>query len=331
MSTAASSPASRIEKGASLWQDAWRRLSKNRAAMVSVGVLAVILLACIILPAIPKFLQDPGMQSLENKNLPPSAAHWFGTDHLGRDLFSRILFGGRVSIMVGLITTMVSVTIGITWGAISGYVGGRTDAFMMRTVDTLYALPFLVIVILLGAVLEPITGHVTEFTVRLFTPSGSSAAKANEVRTAVEPFTTLVPLFIAIGALSWLNVSRIVRAQVQSVAKLEFVEAARSLGLGHLRILFRHILPNTLGPIIVYTTLTIPGVMLFEATLSFLGLGVKPPNSSWGILIEEGANRMLSNPLLLFFPALFFSTTLFALNFLGDGLRDALDPKSSKD
>lgn len=327
--TTATAP--RIEKGASLWHDAWRRLSRNKAAMLSLVVLVVIVLACVVLPAIPKFLQDPGLQDLPNKNLPPSATHWFGTDHLGRDLFSRILFGGRVSIMVGVITTLVSVTIGITWGAIAGYTGGRTDAFMMRVVDTLYALPFLVIVILLGAVLQPLTEDLTKFAVELFSPAGASAAKVNEVRTAVEPFTTLVPLFIAIGALSWLTVSRIVRAQVQSVSKLEFVEAARSLGLGHLRILFRHILPNTLGPIIVYTTLTIPGVMLFEATLSFLGLGVKPPNASWGILIEEGANRMLSNPRLLLFPALFFSTTLFALNFLGDGLRDALDPKSSKD
>lgn len=329
MSTTAATPA--IEKGASLWHDAWRRLSRNKAAMLSLVVLVVIVLACVVLPAIPGFLKDPGLQDLPNKNLPPSAAHWFGTDHLGRDLFSRILFGGRVSIMVGVITTLVSVTIGITWGAIAGYTGGRTDAFMMRVVDTLYALPFLVIVILLGAVLQPLTEDLTKFAVELFSPAGASAAKVNEVRTAVEPFTTLVPLFIAIGALSWLTVSRIVRAQVQSVSKLEFVEAARSLGLGHLRILFRHILPNTLGPIIVYTTLTIPGVMLFEATLSFLGLGVKPPNASWGILIEEGANRMLSNPRLLLFPALFFSTTLFALNFLGDGLRDALDPKSSKD
>jgi oligopeptide transport system permease protein len=146
----------------------------------------------------------------------------------------------------------------------------------------------------------------------------------------VEPITSLVPLFLAIGALSWLTVSRIVRAQVQSVASMDFVEAARSLGLGHGRILFRHILPNTLGPIIVYTTLTIPSVMLFEATLSFLGLGVKPPNSSWGVLIQEGANAMFANPWPLVFPSVLFSLTLFSLNFLGDGLRDALDPKSAK-
>ena len=156
---------------------------------------------------------------------------------------------------------------------------------------------------------------------------GLTAAK----REVIEPLTTLVPLFIGIGALSWLNLARIVRAQVQDLAKREFVEAARSLGLGPARILFRHILPNAVGPVIVYTTLTVPGVMLFEAALSFLGLGVKPPNSSWGILIQEGADRMISNPWLLVFPALFFSVTLLALNFLGDGLRDALDPKSSKD
>jgi oligopeptide transport system permease protein len=330
MTTATTTAAPVIEKGSSLWADAWRRLAKNRAAMVSLFVLALIFLACLVLPAIPGFLQDPGAQNLENKNLPPSAAHYFGTDHLGRDLFSRVFFGGRVSIMVGLITTFVSVTLGVTWGAVAGYVSGRLDAFMMRIVDILYALPFLVVVILLGSVLSPQTEHLTEFTVKLIAGAGDTA-KINEVRTSVEPFTTLIPLFIAIGALSWLTISRIVRAQVQSVAKLEFVEAARSLGLSHSRILFRQILPNTLGPIIVYTTLTIPGVMLFEATLSFLGLGVKPPNSSWGILIEEGANRMLSNPRLLLFPAIFFSTTLFALNFLGDGLRDALDPKSSKD
>jgi oligopeptide transport system permease protein len=293
-------------------------------------VLVTIALACLVGPLVPG-LPDPNHQDLPHKNLGPSAAHWFGTDHLGRDLFSRILFGGRVSLAVGLITTMVSVTIGIAWGAVAGYAGGRLDALMMRIVDILYALPFLIVVILLGATLQPLTGHLTEFCVGLFAGRGAETERVNAVRTAVEPIATLVPLFIAIGALSWLTVSRIVRAQVQSVAASEFVEAARSLGLGHTRILLRHILPNVLGPIIVYATLTIPGVMLFEAVLSFLGLGVRPPNSSWGILIEEGANRMLSNIWLLLFPAVFFSATLFSLNFLGDGLRDALDPKAAKD
>jgi oligopeptide transport system permease protein len=320
-----------LEKSSSLSKDAFHRLKRNRAAMVSVFALLIIITACIVLPAIKDFLQDPNAQNLPLKNLGPSGNHWFGTDHLGRDIFSRVLTGGRISIAVGLITTLVSVTIGVCWGAISGYAGGIVDAVMMRIVDILYALPFLIIVILLGKTLEPLTASLTNSIIGTINATGASTATLNKTRAWVEPITTLVPLFIAIGTLSWLTVSRIVRAQVQSVAKQEFVEAARSLGLGRVRILFRHILPNTLGPIIVYTTLTIPSVMLLEATLSFLGMGVKPPYSSWGILIDEGANRMISNGWLLFFPTLFFATTLFALNFLGDGLRDALDPKSAKD
>ena len=318
------------EKGTSLWNDAWLRLRHNRAAIAGLVVLALIVLACVLLPFLPGFLRDPNTQNLAEKNLPPGAGHWFGTDQLGRDLFSRALYGGRISILVGLVTTFVSVTIGIVWGAIAGYVGGRTDALLMRVVDILYALPFLVIVILLSVTLQPWTAKLTEATVNALAGAAATPAKIGNVRTWVEPITTLVPLFIAIGALSWLTVSRIVRAQVQSVASMDFVEAARSLGLGHGRILFRHILPNTLGPIIVYTTLTIPSIMLFEATLSFLGLGVKPPNSSWGVLIQEGANTMFSNPWPLLFPSVLFSLTLFSLNFLGDGLRDALDPKSAK-
>lgn len=319
------------EQKSSLWMDAALRLRKNRAAMISAVLLAGIVAACLILPAVPGLLHDPNVMNLPNKNQPPTGAHWFGTDHLGRDILSRVLGGGRISIAVGLITTLVAVTIGVLWGAVAGYIGGRTDALMMRAVDVLYALPFLIIVILLGKTLEPVTGGLTDFFVGLFAGAEAPVEQINRTRAWVEPITTLVPLFVAIGALSWLTVSRIVRAQVQGVARMEYVEAARSLGLGHARILFRHILPNTIGPIIVYTTLTIPGVMLFEATLSFLGLGVKPPYSSWGILIDEGANRMLSNFWLLFFPTLFFSTTLFSLNFLGDGLRDALDPRSAKD
>jgi oligopeptide transport system permease protein len=320
-----------MEKASSLWKDALRRLLQNRAALTGLVLLALIVTACLILPAIPGLLADPNAQDLAGKNRPPGPGHWFGTDHLGRDILSRVLSGGRISIAVGLITTLVSVTIGVCWGAVAGYAGGRTDAVMMRAVDVLYALPFLIIVILLGKTLEPVTGRLTETLVGWLRPAAASQDDILRTRAWVEPITTLVPLFLAIGALSWLTVSRIVRAQVQSVVKQEYVEAARSLGLGHVRILFRHVLPNTLGPIIVYTTLTIPGVMLLEATLSFLGLGVKSPYSSWGILIDEGANRMLSNFWLRFFPTLFFSTTLFSLNFLGDGLRDALDPKSARD
>ncbi len=320
-----------LEKSSSLWQDAFLRLRRNRAAWSSLIALAAIILSCIILPAIPGLIQDPNVQNLPMKNMGPSTAHLFGTDHLGRDILSRVLSGGRISIAVGLITTLVSVTLGVCWGAVSGYAGGRVDSLMMRTVDVLYALPFLIIVILLGRVLDPITGSLTNTLVGWVNPPSASTEALNRTRAWIEPITTLVPLFIAIGALSWLTISRIVRSQVQAVCRLEYVEAARSLGLGPVRILFRHVLPNTLGPIIVYTTLTIPGVMLFEATLSFLGMGVRPPYASWGILIDEGANRMISNGWLLLFPTLFFATTLFSLNFLGDGLRDALDPKSAKD
>jgi oligopeptide transport system permease protein len=308
------------DHGHSLWSDAWQRLRHNRAAMCGLAFLGFIILLCFIVPFFPA-LPDPAAQSLPNKNSGPSAAHWMGTDHLGRDLFSRILHGGRISILVGIITTMVSLTIGVTVGAVAGYVGGRLDSFLMRMVDILYSLPFLIIVILFSALAKSRTNDFTDWLTEL----------TGWHRDTIAPFTSLIPLFVAIGALSWLNISRIVRATVQDIAGREYVEAARSLGLPHRRILPRHIIPNAIGPIVVYATLTIPGVMLFEATLSFLGLGVQPPYSSWGILIKDGADRMLSNPLLLIFPSIFFILTLLSLNFLGDGLRDALDPKSAKD
>lgn len=308
------------EKGNSLWQDAWVRLRHNRAAMTGLVILAIIGLLCFVVPFLP-FILDPNLQDLPAKNGPPSWQHWMGNDQLGRDLFSRILHGGRISILVGLITTSVSLTIGVAVGAIAGYVGGKTDAFLMRIVDILYSLPFLIIVIIFSAIARSYTDALTDWISRA---SGISY-------DAIAPFTGLIPLFVAIGALSWLSISRIVRASVQNISCQEYVEAARSLGLTHRRILIRHIIPNAIGPIVVYATLTIPSVMLFEATLSFLGLGVQPPHSSWGILIKEGADRMLSNPMLLIFPSIFFILTLLSLNFLGDGLRDALDPKSSKD
>lgn len=308
------------EAGHSLWSDAWLRLRRNRAAMCGLACLATIILLCFLIPFLP-ILADPAIQDLPNKNAPPDGTHWMGTDHLGRDLLSRILHGGRISILVGLITTMVSLTIGVAVGSVAGYVGGKADAFLMRVVDILYSLPFLIIVILFSALAKGYTSDFTDWMVDL----------TGVKRDAIAPFTGLIPLFVAIGALSWLSISRIVRASVQDIAGREFVEAAKSLGLSHRRILLRHIIPNAIGPIVVYATLTIPSVMLFEATLSFLGLGVQPPYSSWGILIKDGADRMLSNPLLLIFPSIFFITTLLSLNFLGDGLRDALDPKSSKD
>ena len=309
-----------MEKGTSLWQDAWHRLAHNRAAIVSLFVLIVILLLCFIGPLMP-FVKSPTVINLANASAAPSAAHWFGTDQLGRDLFSRVLYGGQVSLLVGLVATAVAVVIGVIYGAVAGYAGGKIDDLMMRFVDILFALPFLVLVILFALVVDKPASDFTEWVIQ----------STGFARDRVAPITTLIPLFIAIGAIGWLTIARIVRAQVMAVKKQEFVEAAVSLGLSRTRILFRHILPNVIGPIIIYTTLAVPGIMLLESVLSFLGLGVKPPNSSWGILIKEGADRMEITWLMLFFPSLFFASTLFALNFLGDGLRDALDPKSAKD
>jgi oligopeptide transport system permease protein len=220
-----------------------------------------------------------------------------GTDTLGRDLLVRLMIGGRISIGVGLCATMVALTIGVVYGAVAGFFGGKIDAFLMRIVDIMYALPFTIFVILLMVFFG----------------------------------RNIVLLFVAIGAVEWLTMARIVRGQIMSIKKMEFIEAAHSLGLGKRRIIFRHMIPNVLGPIIVYTTLTIPAVMLLEAFLSFLGLGVQPPLSSWGVLIKDGAEKMEEFWWLLVFPGTIFSLTLFSLNFLGDGLRDALDVRSSKD
>ena len=312
--------AAKPSQGSSLWKDAWHRLARNKPALLSLGVLVVVVIACFIVPFLP-FVKNPTAINLANPAASPSAAYWFGTDQLGRDLFARVLYGGQVSLLVGFVATGVAVIIGVVYGAVSGYVGGKTDAVMMRFVDILFALPFLVLVILFALVVDEPS---SDFTSWIIETTGWD-------RDRVAPITTLIPLFIAIGAIGWLTIARIVRAQVLSVKNLDFVEAAVSLGLSRSRILFRHILPNVIGPIIIYTTLAVPGIMLLESVLSFLGLGVKPPNSSWGILIKEGADRMEVTPYLLLFPSLFFAATLFALNFLGDGLRDALDPKSSKD
>ncbi len=286
---------SEVEAGSSLWRDAWHRLQKNRLAVGGGGLLLVLTVICIVGPWFLKAsYQD---QNLDLGASPPGAAHWFGTDTLGRDLFVRLLYGGRISIGVGLCATLVALTIGVAYGAIAGYVGGKTDAFMMRLVDVIYALPFTIFVILLMVFFG----------------------------------RNIVLLFVAIGAVEWLTMARIVRSQIMALKKMEFIEAARSLGLSNRRIIFRHMLPNTLGPIIVYTTLTIPAVMLLEAFLSFLGLGVQPPMSSWGTLIKDGAEKMEEFPWLLLFPGTIFSLTLLSLNFLGDGLRDALDVRAAKD
>ena len=279
-------------KGVSLWDDAMGRLRKNKLAMFGLVFLVFIVFLCLITPWITPYGYEE--QNLRLGASAPSAAHWLGTDTFGRDLLTRILYGGRISLFVGFIATAVALVIGVAYGAIAGYVGGRVDAVMMRFVDIMYALPFMIFIILLMVVFG----------------------------------RNLLLLFLAIGAVEWLTMARIVRGQIQSLKTQEFVEAAVSIGLSPFAIVWRHLIPNALGPVIVYTTLTIPSVMLLEAFLSFLGLGIQPPSSSWGLLISYGVESMEEYPWLLIFPGLALALTLFALNFLGDGLRDALDPKA---
>lgn len=307
-----------VEQGSSLWHDAWLRMGKNKLAMASLLVFA---LTCFLCFVVAWFCKDPNQVNLANKFASPSGGHWLGTDALGRDLLSRILYGGQISILVGLVATAVAVTIGVTYGAISGFAGGRIDALMMRIVDTLLSLPFLMVVIVLQAVLSDASKEASSWIVDNWGWDKGFTDRA----------TNVLPLFFTLGLFGWLTLARIVRAQVMTLKEREFVEAATSLGLTKRRILFRHIIPNTLGPTVVYATLSVPGFIMYEATLSYLGLGVESPNSSWGILIKEGANYLETNAQLLIIPGILFSVTLFALNFLGDGLRDALDVRASKD
>ena len=283
------------ENGSSLWKDAWIKLSKNHMALFGLSVLVILIVSSLLTPWIAPYNYEA--QDLDLGATAPSMAHWLGTDIFGRDMLTRIMYGGRVSLMVGFIATAVALVIGILWGAVAGFFGGRVDDLMMRIVDILYALPFMIFIVLLMVVFG----------------------------------RNILLLFLAIGAVEWLTMARIVRGQVMALRNLEFVEAANSLGLSQWTIIRRHIIPNTLGPVIVYTTLTIPSVMLLEAFLSFLGLGIQPPESSWGLLINYGVETMEEYPWLLIFPGIALSLTLFALNFLGDGLRDALDPRTSKD
>ena len=283
------------EKGSSLWHDAWLRLRKNKLALFGGGVLLFMIVVALLTPWIAPYSYEA--QNLDLGATPPSADHWLGTDIFGRDVLTQIMYGGRISLAVGFIATAVALLIGVTWGAIAGYVGGRVDAIMMRLVDILYALPFMIFIVLLMVVFG----------------------------------RNILLLFLAIGAVEWLTMARIMRSQVQSLRQQEFVEAAVSVGLSPAAIIRKHVVPNALGPIIVYTTLTIPSVMLLEAFLSFLGLGIQPPATSWGLLISYGAETMEEYPWLLIFPGCALTLTLFSLNFLGDGLRDALDVRGSKD
>jgi oligopeptide transport system permease protein len=281
----------------SLWQHAGERLRRNRAATVSLWLLIFFIVIVIAGPWV--VAHDYTQTNLSLGSTGPSLAsgHWFGTDPLGRDVLARTLAGGRISLLVGLVATLVSLVIGVFWGAVAGYFGGRTDALMMRFVDSLYAMPFMFLVILLMVVFG----------------------------------RNILLIFVAIGAINWLDMARIVRGQTISLRQREFVQAATLMGAGPLAIVVRHIIPNLLGVVVVYVTLTIPQVMLVESFLSYLGLGVQEPSTSWGALVNQGALAMETAPWLLVFPALFLAGTLFCFNFVGDGLRDALDPKSDED
>jgi oligopeptide transport system permease protein len=277
-----------------LWSDARRRLRADRTVLVAGCIVGLIALLAALGPLLSSYAYD----SLDWQHLavPPQlgSGHWLGTDRLGRDLFVRTLYGLRISLLIGLAATVVSLCIGVLWGAVAGYVGGRTDGFMMRIVDVLYSLPYLFIVIIFATLF----GH-----------------------------DSLAALFIAIGAIGWLTTARIVRAQTLSLKQREFVEAARAIGMPTHRILLRHLLPNLAGPVAVYATLTIPQLILFESFLSFLGLGVQEPLASLGTLINNGAQEMQSAPWMLLVPAGFLVTLLLCFNLLGDGVRDALDPR----
>jgi oligopeptide transport system permease protein len=289
-------------KGRSLLADAKARLFRNKAAVTGMVLLSIVALLAIFAPFLsPYAFSDVDFNSVSCA--PPwwtgrarcyaGGAHWFGTDPLGRDLFVRTLLGARVSLAVGIVATMVSLAIGVLYGAVAGFAGGRVDSLMMRVVDILYSLPFIFFVIILMVTFNQ----------------------------------NFILLFVAIGAVSWLTMARIVRGQTLSAKQKEFVEAARAAGVTPFGIIVRHVVPNVVGPVIVYVTLTIPGVILAESFLSFLGLGIREPFTSWGVLIAEGAGQMETAPWTLIFPASFMALTLFCFNFIGDGLRDALDPK----
>jgi len=300
--------------GSSLWRDAWRRLLKNRLSVFGMIAVALVTLASLLGPFIirkatgytPDYIPTDAALL---KSFPPftspngtfSWTHPMGTDNQGRDLLARVLQGGQISLMVGIISTLVSLIIGVSYGAIAGYLGGRVDNALMRLVDVLYSLPYVIIIIVLLSMFR------------------SQTARGQ-----------LVLLFVALGSVSWLTMARIVRGQVLSLKNQEFVLAARATGVSTPRIIFRHIVPNTLGPVVVYATLTIPTVMLTEAFLSFLGFGVQPPLASWGSLATDGIQNIAIFPWQLIFPGVTMALTLFSLNFLGDGLRDALDPQMRK-
>lgn len=276
------------------WQDGWARLKKNKIAMIGLFMIIFIALFSFIGPFLVPYTYEK--TDLSRTFLSPSWQHWFGTDELGRDVLVRVMWGGRISLAVGLVASFINLVIGVLYGGISGYFGGKIDELMMRIVDIIYSIPVLLIVILLMVVLKP----------------------------------GLTNIFIALGISYWVGMARIVRGQILSLKEQEFSLAAKMLGATNLQVLFRHLLPNTIGPITVSVTLMIPNAIFFEAFLSFIGLGVSAPMASWGVLASDGIRAIRTYPFLLFFPALMICLTMLSFNFLGDGLRDAYDPRLRK-
>lgn len=311
-------------KGTSLGRDAWRRLLKNKLSVFGLIVLALMVLAVILGPPIIRWTTGLTADYIPSngdliKSFPPSREHWMGTDEAGRDLFARVLQGGRISLMVGIISTIVSLIVGVSYGAIAGYLGGKIDNIMMRIVDIIYAIPYILIVIVLLSVFGGPN-----------TPNWIAWLSAKIGGAGNQGLNQIFLLFFALGLVSWLTMARVVRGQVLSLKNQEFIMAAKATGVSTFGIIFRHLVPNTLGPVIVYATLTVPSVMLTEAFLSFLGLGVQAPYASWGSLASDGIKNIAIFPWQLIFPGVTMALTLFSLNFLGDGLRDALDPQTRK-
>lgn len=283
-----------VGKSTSYWKDAWRRFRKNKLALT--GIVLLLLLGVMASFGADMTGLDPNENDLMATNQAPSSEHWFGTDNLGRDIFARTWDGARISLFIGLTAAFLDLIIGIIWGAISGYFGGKIDEYMMRIADILSSLPYLLVVILLMVVLG-------------------------------QGIWTMIIAMVITG---WINMARIVRGQVMQLRSEEYVLASKSLGAGNARLLFRHLVPNTLGPILVTLTLTVPNAIFTEAFLSFLGLGVPMPDSSWGVMTSEALGALQYHPYQLFFPAFFICLTMLAFNVIGDGLRDALDPKDRK-
>jgi oligopeptide transport system permease protein len=320
------------------WMDAWRRLRRNRAAIIGLIVIAINILAAVFAPRITRY--DYETQNILAMNSAPkwvtdifpkmkpqgepggyvrlNGNYLLGTDNLGRDLFSRIVYGARISLSIAFFGPLISLLVGTTFGMIAGYVGGQVDNLMMRFVDIMYAFPTLLLVILMMALFR------ARFTT---SEQGTLAYKLSKIDSA---FGGMLFIFVGVGLTSWMDTARLARGQVLSIRQKEYIEAAISVGTRDSAIIFRHVLPNILGPIVVAESLAIPRYISFEAFLSFIGLGVNPPTPSWGSMIADGSNAIISYPNQAIFPALALFFIMFAFNFLGDGLRDALDPRSSK-